>query len=76
LMRNIAGYKYYSVFDKRDEPYENCPTIKAFEKGGIYSLVKKGFDGHSYKITSIPLRGRDNKTTYVIEFTEDLSFNI
>lgn len=73
LFKNVIGRKSYHVFDNAEGPGQNSPTLQAFQNKEVNKAVKKGNDGHDYRITSIPVKDNAGDVVYVIEFGEDLT---
>ena len=77
---DIKGKNCYKVYQKRDTPCDNCPTLKTFktkkrEKARQYAYDKQGNIKH-FEFTSAPLADERGRTVAVVELAVDLTEKI
>ena len=70
--QKVIGKKSYKVFENKEFPESDSPTLKTFQDGKINKIEKKGLDGFNYRITAIPIKDEKKKIIYVIEFGETI----
>src|SRR3989338_4508191 len=61
LLGNIKGHDFFRVFENLDTPPHDHPTCLAAKTNAVQQAVKRGADGKTYAITSIPLVGEENQ---------------
>lgn len=73
----LEGEKCFEVFQKRHEPCEPCPTLRALQGGGMEKdeVQVDSDQGHKWiELYSYPLREMDSETiTGVVEFIRDIT---
>lgn len=69
----VFGKKAYQIFDNRDDPDKNGPSWKALSSCEVSIGDKIGSDGHSYRITAIPIKDENGHVSCIVEFGEDLT---
>lgn len=79
-LNEIKGKNCYKVYQKRDTPCEDCPSIKTFETGKIEKARQYAYDSESnlryFEFTSAPMRDDRGKITAVVELAVDLTEKI
>ena len=76
LLEEIKGKNCYKVYQKRDTPCENCPSVKTFNTGKIEKARQYAYDTEGnlkyFEFTSAPKQDERGRTVAVIEIAEDL----
>ncbi len=79
-LEDIKGRHCYKVYQKRDNPCENCPTIKTFRTGKIEKARQHAYDTQGnikyFELTSAPIVDDWGTTTAVVELAVDLTESI
>ncbi len=60
---DIAGRHCYEVWQKRTQPCENCPALKAIETGEPHTALRRGPEGREWIMRGTPVR--DAKGTII-----------
>jgi signal transduction histidine kinase len=76
----IKGKNCYKVFQKKDAPCENCPSLKTFKTGKIEKARQFGYDAQGnikyFEFISSPIKYKWERTTQVVELAVDLTEKI
>lgn len=79
-LEDIKGKNCYKVYQKRDTPCENCPSIKTFKTGKVEDAIQHAYDSRGiikhFKFTSSPMIDEVGKITAVMELAVDLTGRI
>ncbi|MBU4346569.1 MAG: PAS domain-containing protein, partial [Candidatus Omnitrophica bacterium] len=79
-LEDIKGKNCYKVYQKRDTPCENCPTIKTFKTGKIEKARQFAYDTAGnikyFEFSSAPMEDERGKTIAVVELAIDLTEKI
>ena len=79
-LEEIKGKNCYKVYQKRDNPCENCPTLKTFKTGKIEKARQYAYDKQGnikyLEFTSSPLQDDSERTQAVVELAVDLTEKI
>jgi len=75
---NIIGKKCYQVFHRRQQPCDDCITLKVFEDGKAHKhetqvIDKYGNQLHFQCTASVAIKDRDGKPTAAIEISRDIT---
>ncbi|MDP3787047.1 MAG: PAS domain-containing protein [Candidatus Omnitrophota bacterium] len=77
---DLKGKYCYKAYQKRDEPCENCPTLKAFKTKKIQKARQFAIDNKGnikyFEFTSSPMLDEDGRIQAVIELAVDLTEKI
>jgi len=79
-LEDIKGKYCYKVYQKKDTPCENCPTVKAFKTGKIEKARQYAYDTQGniryFEFTSAPMLDESKKTQMAVELAVDLTEKI
>lgn len=79
-LEDLKGRYCYKVYQKRDTPCENCPTIKTFKSGKVEKARQFGYDNQGnikyFEFTSAPMTDESGRTIAVVELAVDLTEKI
>jgi len=79
-LEDIKGKYCYKVYQKRDNPCENCPSVKSFKTGKIEKARQHAYDTEGnikyFEFTSAPLEDELGKTIGVVELAVELTEKI
>jgi len=79
-LENIKGRNCYKVYQKRDTPCENCPSLKTFKSGKIEKARQFAYDSEGnikyFEFISSPMKDQRKRTTAVVELAVDLTEKI
>ena len=80
-LEDIKGKNCYKVYQKRDTPCENCPTIKTFKTGKIEKARQFAYDTEGnrkyFEFTTAPMEDERGRTIIaVVEIAVDLTEKI
>jgi len=79
-LEDIKGKNCYKVYQKRDTPCENCPSLKTFKSGKIEKARQYAYDTEGnikyFEFTSAPLEDELGRTIGVVELAVDLTEKI
>lgn len=74
---DLVGKYCYMAYPKRDNPCENCPTLRAFKSGKIEKAAQSAYDTNGdimhFEYTSAPIRDSSGKIIAVVELAVDLT---
>ncbi|MFH0935608.1 MAG: PAS domain-containing protein, partial [Candidatus Omnitrophota bacterium] len=77
---DIKGKNCYKVYQKRDTPCENCPSLKTFKSGKIEKARQHAYDSKGnikyFEFISSPMKDQWERTTAVVELAVDLTEKI
>lgn len=77
---DIKGKNCYKVYQKRDVPCENCPSLKTFKSGKIEKARQPAYDRQGnikyFEFTSSPMEDERGRTIAVMELAVDLTEKI
>jgi len=80
LLEEIKGKNCYKIYQKRDTPCENCPSVKTFKTGKIEKARQYAYDTEGnlkyFEFTSAPMQDEQGRTMAVIELAVDLTEKI
>ena len=80
LLEEIKGKNCYKVYQKRDTPCENCPSVKTFKTGKIEKARQYAYDTEGnlkyFEFTSAPMQDERGRTMAVVELAVDLTEEI
>ncbi len=74
--RPLVGRKCYKVYRDRDEPCEDCPTLKSISSGKIEKAIVPGLKGSEVEWLELfcyPIFDEDGKVKMVVEFVRDIT---
>ncbi len=79
-LEEIKGKNCYKVYQKRDTPCENCPSLKTFKSGKIEKARQYAYDNEGnikyLEFISSPMKDQWERTTAVVELAVDLTEKI
>jgi len=79
-LKDIKGKECYKVFQKRDDPCEDCPTLRAFKTGKIEKARQHAHDAQGnikyFEFTSAPMADEHGNPRAVVELAVDLTKRI
>lgn len=79
-LEDIKGKNCYKVYQKRDTPCENCPTLKTLKTDKIEKARQHAYDKQGnikyFEFTSAPMVDERGMTTAVVELAVDLTEKI
>jgi DNA-binding NarL/FixJ family response regulator len=75
---DLLGKKCYQVYHYREEPCDNCPTLKTIEEKVPYIGIVKYATGDEVKgwqqLYSIPIFDPNNNLIGILEYVRDITF--
>ncbi|MFW5711417.1 MAG: PAS domain S-box protein [Spirochaetota bacterium] len=81
--RPLIGGTCYKKYHNREEPCENCPTLRSMESGQVESEIIPGVPGELeaevewIQVTSYPLKDVDSgRILGVVEFVRDITTSV
>jgi PAS domain S-box-containing protein len=79
-LEDIKGKNCYKVYQKRDFPCKNCPSVKTFKTGKIEKARQFSYDTKGnikyFEFTSAPMEDERGRTIAVVELAVDLTEKI
>src|SRR3989338_3319130 len=79
-IEDIKGKNCYKVYQKRDTPCENCPSLKTFKSGKIEKARQHAYDSQGniryFEFISSPMKDKREQTASVVELAVDLTEKI